>query len=400
MKKHKKLLAIVLIGILFLPFKVYGAAETLGDLRSSYNALVKEQKDNANKTAATKAEIERKKKAIAQAQIDLQAAETEEKETEEKIQESNEHIEQLKWEAEKVLLYMQQLQGQNVYVEYVSGATSMTELITRVEAINQISDYITDTVDNLKEEIKNNEQLKIELQEKQKKLQAQIVSYEKIIEQNYNNLETYDKFADDIDTKVAAAKKQLDTYVDLCRSNLGKTDDNVKLDDCTKVPVNSGWMKPLKSGTITSLIGYRWGSYHNALDIGGNPEGTPVYAAAAGIVAGIQAKTSCGGNRVFINTNINGTKYTYFYYHLLSYNVKVGDVVDQNTVVGYVGGGRSTSYKYGGYDTCTTGAHLHFGIAYGWVSSHVGKGYVMEKLPGFGNYEGYKFTSRLDYYTG
>ena len=51
------------------------------------------------------------------------------------------------------------------------------------------------------------------------------------------------------------------------------------------VITNDSWLKPLTHGRITSEVGYRWGSYHNALDIGGNSEGTPVYAAAAGVVS-------------------------------------------------------------------------------------------------------------------
>ena len=53
--------------------------------------------------------------------------------------------------------------------------------------------------------------------------------------------------------------------------------------------------------------------------------------------------------------------------HLLSVNVSVNQTVDPNTVIGKVGGG-STASSNGGYDNCTTGAHLHFGMANGWHS--------------------------------
>jgi murein DD-endopeptidase MepM/ murein hydrolase activator NlpD len=56
--------------------------------------------------------------------------------------------------------------------------------------------------------------------------------------------------------------------------------------------------------------------------------------------------------------------------HLKSFAVKVGDKVSVNTVVAYSGGGKSTASKYGGYDRCTTGAHLHYGLASGgWYGS-------------------------------
>ena len=52
--------------------------------------------------------------------------------------------------------------------------------------------------------------------------------------------------------------------------------------------------------------------------------------------------------------------------HLLSIasGIYVGKVVTDQTVIGYVGGG-STAASNGGYDYCTTGTHLHFGIAEG-----------------------------------
>ena len=55
-----------------------------------------------------------------------------------------------------------------------------------------------------------------------------------------------------------------------------------------------------------------------------------------------------------------------FYMHLLKYGagIKKGVEVTKDTIIGYVGG-YSTSTSRGGYDGCTTGAHLHFGIAEG-----------------------------------
>ena len=80
----------------------------------------------------------------------------------------------------------------------------------------------------------------------------------------------------------------------------------------------------------------------------------------------------------------------------MSVNVKTGDIVTQNTVIGTVGGG-STSTSRGGYDSCTTGAHLHFGVAEGWYSNEPPSSQVIAP-PGFNNVVGYRFYSRTDYY--
>ena len=379
-------------------------AETLGDLRREYESLLAEKNEYDSKTEEAKAEIERKKAAIAKAEEEITQAEDDYDEAELAIIESNEKIASLEEETKKVLLYMQQMQGQNAYVEYVTGASSMTELIMRVEAVNQVTGYIQITTKNLESEIKKNEELKVELEEKKKDLANQIDSYEEAIAKQYDNIDEYSEFSLDLETQVKNAKDLYENYKKTCQITVGSTADDVILTTCSNVPLNSGWLKPLNSGVVTSAQGYRTHpvtgqkyKFHAAIDIGGNAEGTPVYAAASGVVSGIARRTSCGGNKVYVQVTVGGVRYTTYYYHLLAINVNVGDVVTQNTVIGTVGGGRQTSSVYGGYDSCTTGAHLHFGVAEGWYSNEPPSSQVIAP-PGFNNVVGYRFYSRTDYY--
>ncbi len=391
--------AILLLTItinIFPPAEVYAAeGDTLGDLRRDYEEKLAAKQANDQNIANAENQIAAQEQAIREANEQISLAEDQYDEAEQLIAESNENIAALTSEAEKVLLYMQQMQGQNAYVEYVSGASSMTELIMRVEAVNQVTAYIQTTTTNLEEEIKKNEELKVQLVEKQAALEKQVVEYEATIAKYYDDIADYDSYAQDIDAQVAAAKEDYETNRRICIQNLGEenVNDSTLLSSCSEVPVNGNWTRPLNSGVITSLIGARWGRYHNALDLGGNAEGTPVYAAAAGTVVATYYQQPCGGNEVFIYSYVNGEYYTHFYYHLLSYNVKVGDVVDQNTIIGYVGGGRQTSSAYGGYDTCTTGAHLHYGITRGRRTTHTTN--VLTTIPGFSNYVGYRWASRV-----
>ena len=68
---------------------------------------------------------------------------------------------------------------------------------------------------------------------------------------------------------------------------------------------------------------------------------------------------------IWIVHNVNGKKYTSAYYHLKSYNVKIGDSVSHNDVIGY-SGGIAKGNSYNNYDGCTTGPHLHLQMATGW----------------------------------
>jgi murein DD-endopeptidase MepM/ murein hydrolase activator NlpD len=404
MKKNiRNIFSIIILLLLvfgyILPLNVYAESspQTLGDLKNELAALKKKKSDNEASQKYTESQIKQREQAIINAEAEITQAEGEIETAEENINDSNEKIDELTEKVKKLLVFTQQMKSENAYLEYVTGASTITDLIMRIKAIEQTTQSSQETIENLENLIKENEQLKVDLQKKQESLSAKITSYQATIESLYGDLESYDKYALDIDTQIKTMQTQVDSYVKLCASSsksyLG---DDELLTDCTVVPYNAGWLKPLKKGTITSTIGSRWGSYHNALDIGGNAEGTPVYAAAAGTVAGFVSRYRCGGNMLYINVTVGGVKYTTYYYHLLTVNVKVGDVVTQNTVIGTVGG-YSTATNHGGYDSCTTGAHLHFGVAKGYYTGSISKANVITP-PGFPNKSGYKFTSRTDYY--
>ncbi len=409
MKKKNNLiclfLIIAIISSFITPLNVYAKdPETLGDLRNEYQSLLNEKAAYDKKSEQAKNEIKAKENAVANSQAELTQAEDDEEEAQQKIEESNIKIEEYKKEAEKVLNYLQQMQGQNAYVEYVTGASSMTEMVMRIEAVKQVTDYIQTTLNNLEQEIKNNEELKIELQKKQEDLANRITNYQNTIATLYANAEDYDEFSLSLDNKIVTAKQNYEANKKICDAKLGKSTDATKLSECTSMPVNGAWMNPLINGVVTSTMGYRTHpvtgvkyKFHNALDIGVK-EGTAIYAAAAGKVVGKVSKASCGGNMLFIDVTVNGKNYTTYYYHLLRFNVNVGDIVTQNTVIGYVGG-YSTSKSHGGYDGCTTGAHLHYGVQNGWYSSSKGvtQGNVIVP-PGFKNQIGYRFYSRTDMY--
>jgi murein DD-endopeptidase MepM/ murein hydrolase activator NlpD len=98
------------------------------------------------------------------------------------------------------------------------------------------------------------------------------------------------------------------------------------------------------AGPVTSGFGLRWGRIHCGIDIG-SPAGTPVGAAAAGVVKRV-AWIVGYGYTVEID---HGGGVTTFYAHLSRAAVQPGQEVEKGQMVGRVGEtGR------------TTGPHLHF----------------------------------------
>jgi len=392
------LASIIILSFLLQPLNVNADAQTLGDLEDNLAALKKKKADNEANQKYTEIQIKEREQAIQDAELEISIAKGSIIEAQEKIEESNIKIEELKLESEKLLQFSQQMQSSNAYLEYISGASTTTEMIMRIAAINQITDYNQKSLDNLEKLIKENEQLKIDLVKRQEELIEQNKKYETTIIKLTGSLEEYDKFALDINTQIKVAQDQYNTYSKLCKnnpktSNLGRA---AKLTDCSNTAYNAGWLKPLVSGGVTSALGWRNGVYagnHNGIDIGNNKEGTSVYAAAAGVVSGIIERYWCGGNMVYIDVNVGGQMYTTYYYHLLKINVKLGQSVTAETVIGTVGGGTTKSY-----DSCTSGAHLHYGVAKGSFTGSISSKNVIIP-PGFKNVYAYKWTSRYDYYS-
>lgn len=375
--------------------------QTLGDLQDELAALKKKKAETEAQKEETKRQIQAKKDAIAKAEKDIEQAERNIEEAEERIVASNKRIEGLKEQTENIMKALQQLQNQNVYVEYVSDASSITELVMRLAAIEQITSSNQKNLEDLKALIKENEQLKIDLANKQKELERKIPEYQNAIESLYGNLESYDKFELDIDTQIKTTEASVKNYEELSKKKF----NGVIRRDVLLIELNdsSTWLKPLTKGTVTSPEGYRTHpvtgalySFHSGIDIGGNAEGTPVYAAAGGKVSGIIYRYKCGGNMVYVDVVVDGKPYTTYYYHLLTINVKVGQTVDHQTVIGTVGGG-STSTSRGGYDQCTTGAHLHFGVMNGYYAGSTPASRVIVP-PGFRNAKGYSWTTRTAFY--
>lgn len=394
----------VLFSYFVNPAPVYAKSEaekTLGDLQNELAALKKKKADNEAQKQETKNQIQAKKNAIAQAEKDIDQAEKDIEEAEKKIEESNKRMEGLKEQTENIMKALQQLQNQNVYVEYVSDSSSITELVMRLAAIEQITSSNQKNLEDLKTLIKQNEQLKVDLAAKQKELEKKIPEYQSAIESLYGNLESYDKFELDIDTQIKTLEESVKDYEERSKRMFnGVIRKDVLLLDLMD---SSSWLKPLNKGTVTSPEGYRTHpvtgalySFHSGIDIGGNAEGTPVYAAAGGKVSGIIYRYKCGGNMVYVDVVVDGKPYTTYYYHLLTINVKVGQTVDHKTVIGTVGGG-STSTSRGGYDQCTTGAHLHFGVMNGYYAGSTPASRVIVP-PGFRNAKGYSWTSRTAFY--
>ena len=114
------------------------------------------------------------------------------------------------------------------------------------------------------------------------------------------------------------------------------------------------WLSPLTSYRLTSVFGMRFhpvlkrNRMHNGIDMAA-PANTPIYAARGGLVITAAYQKDGAGNYVQLD---HGDGFRSIYMHMTRYVVAEGDYVAPGQVIGYVG---TTGLS--------TGNHLHFGIS-------------------------------------
>ncbi len=389
MRKICKILIVVLCTFIFI-----------SNVSAKSLKQVKEElaRDEANRTSLiqrqknVQSNIKNAKGDISDLESQIEKYENEIDETLKKIDELNDDIDEKQKEIDNLLVFMQKAKADNVYLEYIFQAKSYTDFIYRSAVVEELTKYNDEVIDEMYNMIEENKKLKVELQNKISKNEKSISDLEKKLT-NYNvSLKDLETAHTNIDDTIADRKKTLAYYEKVYKQNGCK--ETVDIDECLTVASSNGFVRPMAKGTISSEWGYRTcpihgKELHSGIDVA-VALGTPVYAAASGTVVGITKKSSCGGNIVTIRHNIKGKIYRTRYMHLATINVKMGQDVIVTTKIGTSGGGGYTLRRNGGWDTCSTGAHLHFMILPGSTGSSTINPRGMITFPS----KGRRFSSR------
>lgn len=402
-------LVILLLVFYIFPIPIASATSnsdlTLAQMRTQLEKLKKQKAENEHQQEVTEAEKEAKNRALSNTYAKIEETQTKVEEAKQSIEESNARIAELNQQTQELMSYYQILSGNNTYMEFITDSSSMTELIMRSDAIEQLSSYNQEKLLELENLIDDTEQKQVELLEYEDELNANVADYQKQLEEIDSSLIQFSDISMSIDEQIEMLEDSIETNENMgckesetlnaCTLRLSRENDV----DYTWYVNNYGWLKPVTKGRISSLFGWRsvpgQSSYHSGIDIAIS-EGTNVYPAASGVVIRTVSRSSCGGNQIYIQAVVNGEVYTMQYAHLLEVYVKKGDTVDVNDVIA-LSGGYSTASRYGGYDTCTTGAHLHFGVSKGAYTSFSNYTANLIDPPGFPG-KGSWFYSRTQWF--
>ena len=402
-------LVILLLIFYIFPIPIASATSnsdlTLAQMRTQLEKLKQQKAENEHQQEVTEAEKEAKNRALSNTYAKIEETQTKVEEAKQSIEESNAKIAELNQQTQELMSYYQILSGNNTYMEFITDSSSMTELIMRSDAIEQLSSYNQEKLLELENLIDDTEQKQVELLEYEDELNANVADYQKQLEEIDSSLIQFSDISMSIDEQIEMLEDSIETNENMgckesetlnaCTLRLSRENDV----DYTWYVNNYGWLKPVTKGRISSLFGWRsvpgQSSYHSGIDIAIS-EGTNVYPAASGVVIRTVSRSSCGGNQIYIQAVVNGEVYTMQYAHLLEVYVKKGDTVDVNDVIA-LSGGYSTASRYGGYDTCTTGAHLHFGVSKGAYTSFSNYTANLIDPPGFPG-KGSWFYSRTQWF--
>ena len=363
----KKILKIFLIMLFIIP--VYNVnAQTLQQMYNQLAELEKQQDKVNSGKKLTSSQINNLKVEINNLSASITNTENEIEKATNEIKDSEKKIEQKKEETDQMLLYLQLSSGQgDSLLEYVFEAEDYTDFIYRYAVVNQMSDYnqeLTNELNNLIEELTTK---KSELATKQEQLANQKQEQSSKLATLNANLDELTEEGTSIADDIKSLKLDIDKYEKMGCPRNADVNEYAKKHLASVIGVANGWSLPVTSAIVTSqfqivrtdCIGCG-GSSHRGIDLG-VPSGTNVYAAANGQVAYVVtsgSSLSCGGIKVYVYHNVNGRLYTTVYMHLSQALVRAGQNVTPNTVIAKSGGTES-------YDNCSTGAHLHFGVANG-----------------------------------
>lgn len=381
----KKITGIMLIVILITSTNV-ALAVTQSEINNQKNQQsqisnqIDEAEEKQKEIEAKKSEAQKQVESISsqidsyESQIDdldsqIADANTKIKEAEEKLAQNQEEYEK-KQETFKQRLVVIYESGETSYLDVLLSSSSLTDFISNYYLVSELTEMDTQLIESLekeKEEIENSKKeietskqtlttakaskesvtndLKSAKSEKDKYV-AQLSEEEKELEQEIQELKQANaKIANEIKIAEEKYKKQLE--------ELKRQEENSSSSGGTSggsSSTGSGYfMRPVSGGSISANGYYSSGKFHGAIDYAVS-EGTPVYAAAAGVVMSTANLSGSYGTYVVIR-HANGLQSYYAHGTYGSICVSPGQTVSKGQQIMKSGNTGNSS-----------GPHLHFEV--------------------------------------
>lgn len=360
MMSKRGILSIVLIlsiVTLMLPTRVKAETITYGNVLDELAKAKKELEKNNQSLGNTQDQIQQDNKKIKDLKQEIEQMKKENTKLQQEIAQANVDITEKKQQTKDIIVYLQMSQGENIYLEYVFGSDSITDMIYRLSIVEQITEYNDKMITELEDLITLNEGRKVELAEKEKKSQEKIENLTNEVANLNKTVSNLNSLTPSLKDEVEAKESLVSYYKS---QGCSKRSDIIGV-DCARTGGNAIFSRPIRTGYVTSFTGYRWifgkYSFHKGIDIGSSTgKNTPIYSIGNGVITKVWTDYY-GAKMVTIQyKDIKGQYYTANYAHLSRYapGIYVGmpaTNVDSNTLIGYMGDSGNV-----------TGVHLHLEV--------------------------------------
>jgi murein DD-endopeptidase MepM/ murein hydrolase activator NlpD len=256
-------------------------------------------------------------------------------------------------------------QGQTSQWEIILQSTSPSDLTVRLQNIKAVSSSTAQSLDDLvgaKQQLTTDaaaaEEVRLEMQQITNIASQALIDAQHAADKAAAAKIEVDKL---VDQEAAALKIAEDDKAEVQKQYNELRAEQIRIAALTASSGNQGPVDPQATGPLSwplpgraagggvgwrvhPVYGYR--SCHTGVDSGA-PRGTPIHAAAAGVVLSTTVSRAYG-NMTLID---HGGGMVTMYAHQSRFAVSPGDAVDDQEVIGYVG---STGFS--------TGPHLHFEV--------------------------------------
>lgn len=365
MNNNKIICSIIIVSIFvsLISLPINTKAKTIKEFEREVEKYTKELEEKKNQVETNEEEILKIKKRISTIENQIDEAELEITKLQTEIDKSTLEIEQKSAESKKILEYYQISNGDNIYLEYAFGATSITDMIYRLSVIEQLTDYNDKIMKELESLIEKNKEQQVKLTEKQadlEKMKNDLIEEKLRIDADSAAIKDG---MPGIEEQIKAAKAQVEYYKDLgCGENEDIQACQYRIEQennpSTSFPSTNGFYRPIEHGYITQW--YTGCKYfdtrinsctgHIGIDIGSSDKSIDVYPIAPGYVTATYYDNA-GALVVKIKHKYNGRYIYSTYAHQRTFAVRVGQYVSPYTTIGKMGSTGNSS-----------GPHVHLEI--------------------------------------
>lgn len=383
-KMYLKVVSILVIATIILnTVSISYAASSISSQKNELNQKIQETKDSLDEVNSKKEESQNKVNDLSsqidsyESQISSLKSEIETKTNE--VKELQKKLDELEAEREKnqsllderlITLYES---GEVSYLDMLLSSTDLTEFISSyymIETLTAADKELIQNLENDKKEIaETQEKVNASLSEiETKKSELETVRQQlsdakddeqtkvnELTEQSHDlesDVEEYEKKMKELDAKEKAQEAALQKKYEEAKKKAEQGNSSGSSSGSSSSSGGSvssqGFIRPVKTGSITAKMYYSSGKYHGAVDFGVST-GTPVYAAADGIVV----TSTWGGSDsygYYIKIKHYNGLYT-LYAHGSSLVASVGQEVKRGQLI-----------MYSGNTGNSTGPHLHFEV--------------------------------------